>query len=282
MHMHMHLQLRLLFNLCCIIGTVLFCSLNAVQSQGRDTAGRRSVCCPWRRRHVCNNGEGKMHAPPTSCVLFFAFYFFRRAAAHAAAHLRSTAFPAMSSSRRPTRIWIRCLIYRRTTLFCLRALQHITKDYPMPILPAHFLDRAPRDGGAWWPRYCPNNNCKGYHAHIKPTWRPPHHTTLAVYTPILPTPHLLSTHIANSLSREACCSAHPPLLPWFQPAAPSRRHQRSNLVRVAWQLTRTRRGGLALQVPDAAVGPCASYMDVLGPAVARQVAQAQLSRRNPS
>ena len=28
--------------------------------------------------------------------------------------------------------------------------REITKEYPRIIMPAHFLDRAPRDGGAWW------------------------------------------------------------------------------------------------------------------------------------
>merc|ERR1712050_592518 len=38
--------------------------------------------------------------------------------------------------------------------------REITKDYPMPILPAHFLDRTPRDTGAYWLRYCPKDKCK--------------------------------------------------------------------------------------------------------------------------
>jgi len=51
--------------------------------------------------------------------------------------------------------------------------REITKDYPMPILPAHFLDRSPRDLGAYWARYCPKNNCKHQSVrwgHAHPTW----------------------------------------------------------------------------------------------------------------
>jgi len=51
--------------------------------------------------------------------------------------------------------------------------REITKDYPMPILPAHFLDRTPRDLGAYWKRYCPADKCKWQTArwgHAHPTW----------------------------------------------------------------------------------------------------------------
>lgn len=51
--------------------------------------------------------------------------------------------------------------------------REITKDYAMPILPAHFLDRSPRDLGAYWARYCPKNDCKWQSArwgHAHPTW----------------------------------------------------------------------------------------------------------------
>merc|ERR1719433_715183 len=41
-----------------------------------------------------------------------------------------------------------------------RTEQEVTKDYPLPILPAHFLDRTPRDTGAYWARYCPKDKCK--------------------------------------------------------------------------------------------------------------------------
>eukprot|EP00930_Biecheleria_cincta_P047198 TRINITY_DN32666_c0_g1_i1.p1 TRINITY_DN32666_c0_g1~~TRINITY_DN32666_c0_g1_i1.p1 ORF type:complete len:668 (+),score=122.01 TRINITY_DN32666_c0_g1_i1:106-2109(+) len=49
----------------------------------------------------------------------------------------------------------------------------ITKEYPMPIMPVHFLDRGPKDLGAWWDRYCPDTVCslqtlRWGHAH--PTW----------------------------------------------------------------------------------------------------------------
>lgn len=33
--------------------------------------------------------------------------------------------------------------------------REVTKYYPFPILPAHFLDRTPRDLGRYWERYCP-------------------------------------------------------------------------------------------------------------------------------
>ena len=51
--------------------------------------------------------------------------------------------------------------------------REVTEDYAMPILPAHFLDRGPSDGGAWWKRYCPEGRCvhqtqRWGHAH--PTW----------------------------------------------------------------------------------------------------------------
>lgn len=51
--------------------------------------------------------------------------------------------------------------------------REITKDYPMPIMPVHFLDRGPKDLGAWWDRYCVDKDCtlqtmRWGHAH--PTW----------------------------------------------------------------------------------------------------------------
>jgi len=51
--------------------------------------------------------------------------------------------------------------------------REITKDYPMPIMPVHFLDRGPKDLGAWWNRYCADPACslqtlRWGHAH--PTW----------------------------------------------------------------------------------------------------------------
>eukprot|EP00928_Gymnodinium_smaydae_P053618 TRINITY_DN37566_c0_g1_i1.p1 TRINITY_DN37566_c0_g1~~TRINITY_DN37566_c0_g1_i1.p1 ORF type:complete len:562 (-),score=112.12 TRINITY_DN37566_c0_g1_i1:110-1795(-) len=58
--------------------------------------------------------------------------------------------------------------------------REVTKDYPMPILPAHFLDWAPKDGGTDPPRYwsgvcegdkyerCPGQTQRWGHAH--PTW----------------------------------------------------------------------------------------------------------------
>jgi hypothetical protein len=55
-----------------------------------------------------------------------------------------------------------------------RTEQEITKDYAMPIMPAHFLDRTPKDTGAYWARYCPSDSdCRWQttrwgHAH--PTW----------------------------------------------------------------------------------------------------------------
>eukprot|EP00419_Tripos_fusus_P040274 CAMPEP_0172791856 /NCGR_PEP_ID=MMETSP1074-20121228/208679_1 /TAXON_ID=2916 /ORGANISM="Ceratium fusus, Strain PA161109" /LENGTH=583 /DNA_ID=CAMNT_0013628919 /DNA_START=62 /DNA_END=1813 /DNA_ORIENTATION=+ len=54
-----------------------------------------------------------------------------------------------------------------------RTAQEITKDYAMPILPVHFLDRTPQDTGAYWARYCPGDVCRWQttrwgHAH--PTW----------------------------------------------------------------------------------------------------------------
>ncbi|CAE8586329.1 unnamed protein product [Polarella glacialis] len=51
--------------------------------------------------------------------------------------------------------------------------REITKDYPIPMMPVHFLDRGPKDLGSWWPRYCPHGECslqtlRWGHAH--PTW----------------------------------------------------------------------------------------------------------------
>lgn len=52
--------------------------------------------------------------------------------------------------------------------------KEITKEYPMPILPVHFLDRGPQDGGCWWQRFCDASNAcplqttRWGHAH--PTW----------------------------------------------------------------------------------------------------------------
>jgi len=54
-----------------------------------------------------------------------------------------------------------------------RTAQEITKDYAMPILPVHFLDRSPRDTGAYWARYCPGDVCRWQTArwgHAHPTW----------------------------------------------------------------------------------------------------------------
>jgi len=51
--------------------------------------------------------------------------------------------------------------------------REVTKEYPMPILPAHFLDRTPRDTGKYWARYCPKDNCKWQSqrwGHAHPTW----------------------------------------------------------------------------------------------------------------
>jgi len=51
--------------------------------------------------------------------------------------------------------------------------REITKEYPMPILPAHFLDRTPKDLGKYWARYCPKDKCKFQSArwgHAHPTW----------------------------------------------------------------------------------------------------------------
>mmetsp|Transcript_30171 Transcript_30171/g.79577 ORF Transcript_30171/g.79577 Transcript_30171/m.79577 type:complete len:673 (-) Transcript_30171:37-2055(-) len=51
--------------------------------------------------------------------------------------------------------------------------REITKDYAMPILPAHFLDRTPRDTGKYWERFCPKDKCKWQTArwgHAHPTW----------------------------------------------------------------------------------------------------------------
>jgi len=55
-----------------------------------------------------------------------------------------------------------------------RTEQEITQDYAMPILPAHFLDRTPKDTGAYWARYCPSDDdCRFQTArwgHAHPTW----------------------------------------------------------------------------------------------------------------
>jgi len=54
-----------------------------------------------------------------------------------------------------------------------RTSEEITKDYPFPILPVHFLDRSPKDQGAYWARYCPQDQCKFQTArwgHAHPTW----------------------------------------------------------------------------------------------------------------
>lgn len=54
-----------------------------------------------------------------------------------------------------------------------RTEEEVTRDYPMPILPVHFLDRSPRDLGAYWARYCPQNKCRWQTArwgHAHPTW----------------------------------------------------------------------------------------------------------------
>uniref|UniRef100_A0A7S2PY84 Uncharacterized protein n=1 Tax=Zooxanthella nutricula TaxID=1333877 RepID=A0A7S2PY84_9DINO len=51
--------------------------------------------------------------------------------------------------------------------------REVTKEYAMPILPVHFLDRAPKDTGAYWERYCPKGQCKWQTArwgHAHPTW----------------------------------------------------------------------------------------------------------------
>jgi len=51
--------------------------------------------------------------------------------------------------------------------------REVTKDYPMAILPAHFLDRTPRDTGRYWERYCPKGKCEFQTArwgHAHPTW----------------------------------------------------------------------------------------------------------------
>lgn len=57
--------------------------------------------------------------------------------------------------------------------------QEVTKDYPIPILPVHFLDRSPKDQLSignkvkYWHRHCPEKECvyqtiRWGHAH--PTW----------------------------------------------------------------------------------------------------------------
>jgi len=54
-----------------------------------------------------------------------------------------------------------------------RTEQEITKDYPFPILPVHFLDRGPKDQGAYWERFCPKGKCQWQTArwgHAHPTW----------------------------------------------------------------------------------------------------------------
>lgn len=56
-----------------------------------------------------------------------------------------------------------------------RTAEEITQDYPMPILPVHFLaNKGPAGGGVWWPRFChedrecPLQTMRWAHAH--PTW----------------------------------------------------------------------------------------------------------------
>lgn len=56
-----------------------------------------------------------------------------------------------------------------------RTAEEVTKDYPLPIMPVHFLpDKGPSSGGVWWPRFCkPDGTCplqtmRWGHAH--PTW----------------------------------------------------------------------------------------------------------------
>ncbi|CAE7808666.1 petA [Symbiodinium sp. CCMP2456] len=51
--------------------------------------------------------------------------------------------------------------------------REITADYPLPIMPVHFLDRGPKDLGVWWSRYCVDTACslqtlRWGHAH--PSW----------------------------------------------------------------------------------------------------------------
>ena len=62
------------------------------------------------------------------------------------------------------------------TLFELTE-QWINKDYPYPLMPAHFLDWSIQNQASapWWPRYCPNplkpcpmQTMRWAHAH--PTW----------------------------------------------------------------------------------------------------------------
>merc|ERR1719221_332847 len=52
--------------------------------------------------------------------------------------------------------------------------REINKDYRLPMLPVHFLDKGPKDGADWWPRFCQvDGRCRWQttrwgHAH--PTW----------------------------------------------------------------------------------------------------------------
>jgi len=62
------------------------------------------------------------------------------------------------------------------TMFSLTE-KEITKDYPLPILPAHFFPFSHQDtnlgGPALWKRYCPKGSCKWQTArwgHAHPTW----------------------------------------------------------------------------------------------------------------
>merc|ERR1712151_169930 len=51
--------------------------------------------------------------------------------------------------------------------------REVNERYPLPILPAHFLDRTPRDTGKYWERYCPQGKCEFQTArwgHAHPTW----------------------------------------------------------------------------------------------------------------
>eukprot|EP00927_Polykrikos_kofoidii_P056724 TRINITY_DN50802_c0_g1_i1.p1 TRINITY_DN50802_c0_g1~~TRINITY_DN50802_c0_g1_i1.p1 ORF type:complete len:600 (+),score=68.96 TRINITY_DN50802_c0_g1_i1:82-1800(+) len=55
-----------------------------------------------------------------------------------------------------------------------RTEEEVNAEYPIPILPVHFLpDKGPNLGGSWWPRFCNGNDCgkqtlRWGHAH--PTW----------------------------------------------------------------------------------------------------------------
>jgi len=58
-----------------------------------------------------------------------------------------------------------------------RTEEEVTRDYPLPILPAHFWPYGPEDknlgGPALWSRYCPASDCKWQSArwgHAHPTW----------------------------------------------------------------------------------------------------------------